>query len=60
MITAQAALPTHLPAQLAVVLIWICKLGNPNLLMRIRYWTQAALLCGIDKVLSQELGFGVT
>lgn len=50
MITAQAALPTHLPAGLAEGWIWICKLGNPNLLMLTRYWTQAALLCAIDKV----------
>lgn len=56
MITAQAVLPIYLLAQLALGLIWICKLGNPNLLMLIRYWTQAALLCGTDKVLRQELG----
>lgn len=61
MITAHAALPTHPPAWLAVGLIWICKLANPNLLMLIRYIrTQAALLCSIDKVLRAELGLRVT
>ena len=50
LVVIRAPCTTH-QAELAVGLVWICKLGNSNLLVPIRCGTNAVLLCSIDKVL---------